>query len=65
MSGRKKPTKDKLIGQIVIDVYEDDFTVNASPTIDLETVYLVAYGMLEYIEELAEKLDDMPTTMLQ
>lgn len=61
----KKPTKDKVVGQIVIDVYEDDFTVNASPTIDLEIVYLVAYGMLEYIEELAEELDEMPTTMLQ
>ena len=61
----KKPTKDKLVGQIVIDVFEDDFQVNASPGLDLETVYLVAYGMLEYIEELAEELDDMPTTMIQ
>lgn len=58
-------SKDKVVGQLVIDVYEDDFTVNASPSIDLMTVYLVASGMLEYLEELAEELDSMPTTMLQ
>lgn len=65
MSERKKPTDEKLVGTISIDVYEDSFEVKASSNIDMFTVWLVATGMQEYLEELSETLDKPPTTMLQ
>ena len=61
----KKPTKENLVGSITIDVYEDSFEVKASQTIDMFTIFLVAAGIQEYLEELSETLDKPASTMLQ
>ena len=60
----KKPT-ETLVGTITIDVYEDSFEVKATDKIDMFTVWMVAEGMKDYLENLAETLDNVPTTMLQ
>lgn len=60
-----KPTKENLVGSITIDVYDDSFEVKASANIDMFTVWMVAAGMQEYLEELSETLDKPPSTMLQ
>ncbi len=59
----KKHT-EKLVGTITIDVYEDSFEVKASEKIDLMTVWMVATGMQDYLEELAETLDTAPSSMV-
>ena len=58
----KKPTK---VGTITIDVYEDSFEVKATDKIDMFTVWMIAEGIKDYLENLAETLDKPPTTMLQ
>jgi hypothetical protein len=55
---------EKLVGTITIDVYEDSFEVKASEKIDLMTVWMVATGMQDYLEELAETLDTAPSSMI-
>ena len=60
-----KKLTETLVGTISIDVYEDSFEVKASANIDMFTVWMVAAGMQEYLEELSETLDNMPTTMVQ
>ena len=60
----KKPT-EKLVGTISISVYEDSFEVKASETIDMFTIWMIATGMQDYLEELSETLDKPPSTMLQ
>ena len=55
---------NKKLGTITIDVYEDSFEVKASEKIDLMTVWMVATGMQDYLEELAEKLDKAPSSMI-
>ena len=60
-----KHTKENLVGSITIDVYEDSFEVKASQTIDMFTIFLVAAGIQEYLEELSETLDKPASTMLQ
>lgn len=58
----KKPIK---VGTITVDVYEDSFEVKATDKIDMFTVWMVAEGMKDYLENLAEAIDNVPTTMLQ
>lgn len=57
--------KEELKGQIVVDVYEDSFEVATTGNLDLATVFLVAAGIQNYLEDVAETLDTPPTTMLQ
>ena len=61
----KKPTKEKPVGKITIDVYEDSFEVKASDAIDMFTVWAVAVGVQEYLENIAEDLDTVTKVMLQ
>lgn len=58
----KTPTK---IGQILVDVYEDSFEVKATDNIDLYTVWAVALGIQEYLQEIATDLDKVDKIMLQ
>ncbi len=61
----QKPTKEVLVGTISIDVYEDSFEVKATQSIDMFTIFLVAAGIQEYLEEMSEMLDKPTSTMLQ
>jgi len=57
--------KDKITGQIVINLYEDSFEVKTTETVDLFTVWAVAIGIQEYLENIAEDLDKVDKIMLQ
>lgn len=63
----KKPTDaaDAITGQIVINLYEDSFEVKTTGTVDLFTVWAVAIGIQEYLENIAEDLDKIDKIMLQ
>ncbi len=62
----KKPTDlDKITGQIVINLYEDSFEVKTTESVDFFTVYAVAAGIMEYLENIAEDLDKVDKIMLQ
>ncbi len=62
----KKPTDlDKITGQIVINLYEDSFEVKTTENVDFFTVYAVAAGIMEYLEDVAEDLDKVDKIMLQ
>lgn len=61
----KKPTEGKIVGTITIDVFEDSFEVKTTSAIDMFTVWAVAVGVQEYLENLSEMLDKPPTTVLQ
>lgn len=62
----KKPTDlDKITGQIVINLYEDSFEVKTTENVDFFTVYAVAAGIMEYLENIAEDLDKVDKIMLQ
>lgn len=62
----KKPTDpDKITGQIVINLYEDSFEVKTTESVDFFTVYAVAAGIMEYLEDVAEDLDKVDKIMLQ
>ena len=63
----KKPTDadDVITGQIVINLYEDSFEVKTTENIDFFTVYAVAAGIMEYLEDVAEDLDKVDKIMLQ
>ena len=58
-------TADKITGQIVINLYEDSFEVKTTETVDLFTVWAVAIGIQEYLENIAEDLDKVDKIMLQ
>lgn len=64
---KKKPTDaaDAITGQIVINLYEDSFEVKTTETVDLFTVWAVAIGIQEYLENIAEDLDKVDKIMLQ
>ena len=57
--------KDEITGQIVINLYEDSFEVKSTETVDLFTVWAVAIGIQEYLENIAEDLDKVDKIMLQ
>ena len=63
----KKPTdsKDKITGQIVVNLYEDSFEVKTTENVDFFTVYAVSVGIIEYLESVAEDLDKVDKIMLQ
>ena len=61
----KNTDADKPIGQIVINLYEDSFEVKTTENIDFFTVYAVAVGIIEYLENVAEDLDKVDKIMLQ
>lgn len=56
---------DKITGQIVINLYEDSFEVKTTENVDLFTVWAVAIGIQEYLENIAEDLDKVGKIMLQ
>ena len=58
-------TSDKITGQIVINLYDDSFEVKTTETVDLFTVWAVAIGIQEYLENIAEDLDKVDKIMLQ
>jgi len=63
---KKKPADpDKITGQIVINLYEDSFEVKTTETVDLFTVWAVAIGIQEYLENIAEDLDKVDRIRLQ
>lgn len=63
----KKPTdaKDEIIGQIIINLYEDSFEVKCTETVDFFTIYAVSAGIMEYLENVAEDLDKVDKIMIQ
>ena len=66
MTKEKKHTDaDAITGQIVINLYEDSFEVKTTETVDLFTVWAVAIGIQEYLENIAEDLDKVDKIMLQ
>ena len=65
--GKKHTDADAnaITGQIVINLYEDSFEVKTTETVDLFTVWAVAIGIQEYLENIAEDLDKVDKIMLQ
>ena len=63
--GKKPIEADKITGQIVINLYEDSFEVKTTESVDFFTVYAVAAGIMEYLENVAEDLDKVDKIMLQ
>ena len=62
---KKHIDPDAITGQIVINLYEDSFEVKTTETVDLFTVWAVAIGIQEYLENIAEDLDKVGKIMLQ
>ena len=65
MANHGKKHTDAITGQIVINLYEDSFEVKTTETVDLFTVWAVAIGIQEYLENIAEDLDKVDKIMLQ
>ena len=65
--GKKHTDADAnaVTGQIVINLYEDSFEVKTTETVDLFTVWAVAIGIQEYLENIVEDLDKVDKIMLQ
>lgn len=63
--GKKLTESDEITGQIVINLYEDSFEVKTTETVDLFTVWAVAIGIQEYLEDVAQDLDKVDKIMLQ
>ena len=63
--GKKHTDANAITGQIVINLYEDSFEVKTTETVDLFTVWAVAIGIQEYLENIAEDLDKVDKIMLQ
>lgn len=64
----KKPTDadtDKPTARIIINLYEDSFEVKTTENVGFFTVYAVAVGIMEYLENVAEDLDKVDKIMLQ
>lgn len=55
----------EITGQIIINLYEDSFEVKATDTVDMFTVWAVAMGIQEYLENIAEDLDKVDRIRLQ
>lgn len=64
-AGKKLTDGKDITGQIVINLYEDSFEVKCSDQVDLFTVWAVALGIQEYLENIAEDLDKVGRIMLQ
>lgn len=62
---KKHTNADAITGQIVINLYEDSFEVKTTETVDLFTVWAVAIGVQEYLENIAEDLDKVDRIRLQ
>ena len=56
---------EEIVGQIVVNLYQDSFEVKTTETVDLFTVYAVAVGIIEYLEDVAKDLDKVDKIMLQ
>jgi hypothetical protein len=54
-----------VIGQIVINLYSDSFEVNITEKVDMMTIWAVAAGIQEYLENVAEDLDKIDRIRLQ
>ena len=65
MANRGDKHTDAITGQIVINLYEDSFEVKTTENVDFFTVYAVAAGIMEYLENIAEDLDKVDKIMLQ
>lgn len=63
--GKKLIDQDEITGQIVINLYEDSFEVKATETVDMFTIWAVAMGIQEYLENIAEDLDKVDQIRLQ
>lgn len=61
----KKHTDNVIIGQIVINLYEDSFEVKVTDTVDFLDIYTVALGIIEYLQKVGEDLDKVEKIMLQ
>jgi hypothetical protein len=61
----KNIENDKIIGQIVINLYSDSFEVNITEKVDMMTIWAVAVGIQEYLENVAEDLDKIDRIRLQ
>ena len=62
---KKHIDPDVITGQIVVNLYEDSFEVKTTETVDLFTVWAVAIGIQEYLEDVAQDLDKVGKIMLQ
>ena len=62
---KKHIDPDVITGQIVVNLYEDSFEVKITETVDLFTVWAVAIGIQEYLEDVAQDLDKVGKIMLQ
>jgi hypothetical protein len=60
----KKHT-NPLVGQIVINLFEDSFEVKVTDQVDFLAIYAVALGIIEYLEKVGEDLDKVEKIMLQ
>lgn len=56
---------DPIVGQILINLYDDSFEVKTTDSVDMLTVWAVALGIKEYLENIAEDLDKVDKIMLQ
>lgn len=64
--GKKHTDADpEITGQIVINLYEDSFEVKATDQVDMFTIWAVAMGIQEYLENIAEDLDKVDRIRLQ
>lgn len=61
----KNIENDKIIGQIVINLYSDSFEVTITEKVDMMTIWAVAAGIQEYLENVAEDLDKIDRIRLQ
>jgi hypothetical protein len=61
----KKLTDNPLVGQIVINLFEDSFEVKVTDKVDFLAIYAVALGIIEYLEKVGEDLDKVEKIMLQ
>jgi hypothetical protein len=64
----EKPTNaaaDPIVGQIVINLFDDSFEVKVTDKVDFLAIYAVALGIIEYLEKVGEDLDKVEKIMLQ
>lgn len=61
----KNIENNKIIGKIVINLYSDSFEVTITEKVDMMTIWAVAAGIQEYLENVAEDLDKIDRIRLQ
>ena len=61
----KKPTKEQLDGQILINVSEKSFTLYHSDNYDAVSVYLILAAALEHLEDSVENQVNTEAKYLQ